>query len=100
MAEKILEKIHYGDDDYVVHSPLVTQTATSTNANYEVLFSGTADNTTRTEGARKNSNLTFNPSTGTLSATTFSGNVSASKLIIPVNPSTTPTENGEMWITT
>ena len=44
----------------------VTQTATTTSAAYEVLFSGTADNTTRTEGARKNSNLTFNPSTGVL----------------------------------
>ena len=44
----------------------VTQTATTTSAAYEVLFSGTADNTTRTEGARKNSNLTFNPSTGIL----------------------------------
>lgn len=42
----------------------VTQTATSTNANYEVLFSATADNTTRTEGARKNSNLIFNPAVG------------------------------------
>ena len=47
----------------------VTQTATSTNANYEILFSETADNTTRTEGARKYSNLTFNPSTGTLKTT-------------------------------
>lgn len=47
----------------------VTQTATNTNATYEVLFSGTADNTTRTEGARKYSNLTFNPSTGTLTTT-------------------------------
>lgn len=46
----------------------VTQTETSTNANYEVLLSYTADNTTRTEGARKSSNLTFNPSTGGLSA--------------------------------
>lgn len=44
----------------------VTQTATTTNAAYEVLFSGTADNTTRTEGARKNSNFKFNPSTGLL----------------------------------
>jgi hypothetical protein len=51
----------------------VTQTATATNANYEVLFSVTADNTTRTEGARKNNNLTFNPSSGTLTATNFSG---------------------------
>lgn len=51
----------------------VTQTATSTNANYEVLFSATADNTTRTEGARKYSNLTFNPSTGTLTTNFFVG---------------------------
>lgn len=51
----------------------VTQTATTTSANYEVLFSSTADNTTRTEGARKNSNLTFNPSTGNLHATMFNG---------------------------
>ena len=51
----------------------VTQTATSTNANYEVLFSVTADNTTRTEGARKASNLKFNPSTGNLQATQLNG---------------------------
>ena len=53
----------------------VTQTATTTSAAYEVLFSGTADNTTRTEGARKNSNLTFNPSTGVLTATKFDGKI-------------------------
>ena len=47
----------------------VTQTATTTDAAYEVLFSNTADNTTRTETARKNSNLKFNPSTGSLYAT-------------------------------
>lgn len=51
----------------------VTQTSTSTNANYEVLFSATADNTTRTEGARKYSNLKFNPSTGNLQATQLNG---------------------------
>ena len=51
----------------------VAQTATTTNANYEVLFSVTADNTTRTEGARKNSNLKFNPSTGNLQATQLNG---------------------------
>lgn len=44
----------------------VTQTATTTDATYEILFSGTADNTTRTETSRKNSNLKFNPSTGSL----------------------------------
>ena len=51
----------------------VTQTATTTDANYEVLFSVTADNTTRTEGARKNSNLKFNPSTGNLQVTQING---------------------------
>ena len=44
----------------------VTQTATTTNAAYEVLFSATADNTTRTEGAGKTSTLRFNPSVGAL----------------------------------
>lgn len=58
----------------------VTQTATSTNSNYEVLFSGTADNTTRTEGARKNSNLRFNPSTGALQANKLQGIDSSGKV--------------------
>ena len=58
----------------------VTQTATNTNADYEVLFSATADNTTRTEGARKYSNLKFNPSTGKLTATTLAGNISGDYL--------------------
>ena len=44
----------------------VTQTATTTNANYEILFGETADNTTRTEGARKATTLRFNPSKGAL----------------------------------
>ena len=42
----------------------VTQTASNTNATYEVLFSGSANNNTATEGVKKYSNLTFNPSTG------------------------------------
>ena len=44
----------------------VIQTATSDSNNYEVLFSGTADNTTRAEETRKTSTLLFNPSTNTL----------------------------------
>ena len=53
----------------------VTQTAdnSSTGTGFEVLFSGTGDNTTRTETSRKSSKLTFQPSTGTLKATKFSG---------------------------
>lgn len=60
-------------NDYDANSN-VTQTATTTNANYEVLFSQTADNTTRTEGARKTSTFRFNPSTNTLSTTNLTLN--------------------------
>lgn len=53
----------------------VTQTADNTSAGtgFEVLFSATGDNTTRTEGSRKSNKLTFQPSTGTLTASKFSG---------------------------
>lgn len=53
----------------------VTQTAdnSSTGTGFEVLFSATGDNTTRTEASRKSNKLTFQPSTGTLTATKFSG---------------------------
>lgn len=44
----------------------VKQTNTTTNSAYEILFSYTADNTQRTEGARKTSTLTYNPSTKAL----------------------------------
>ena len=44
----------------------VTQTAITVDANYEILFSGTADNTTRTEGAGKVDTLRFNPSKGAI----------------------------------
>lgn len=60
----------------------VTQTISSTeNADYRILLSETADDTTRTEGARKDTDLTYNPSTNTLTigtgiltATNYSGN--------------------------
>jgi hypothetical protein len=58
----------------------VKQTPTSTNSTYEVLFSGSADNTEHTENVRKSNGLTFNPSTGVLSATSFSGGVAYSSL--------------------
>jgi len=52
----------------------VTQTADdSTNSNFEVIMSNTADNTTRTEATRKSSKLKFNPSTGNLQATQLNG---------------------------
>lgn len=49
----------------------VTQTNTTSDGDYRVLFSGTADDTSRAENARKSANLKYNPSTGTLSATEF-----------------------------
>lgn len=63
----------------------VSQTNTTTSGNYRVLFSATADDTTRTEGARKSTYLQFNPSGGVLTATKFVGALqgnadSASKL--------------------
>lgn len=47
----------------------VTQTAITTNANYELLFSGTADNTSRTETVNKCNKFLFNPSTGDFKCT-------------------------------
>lgn len=56
----------------------VTQTNTTTNASYNILFSSSSATTdTKTEGAGKSANLTYNPSTGTLSATKFSGDGSS-----------------------
>ncbi len=54
----------------------VTQTnTTGTNAEYRVLFSENANDTTQTVGARKNTNFKYNPSTGAVTATTFIGNL-------------------------
>lgn len=61
------------DSGYITENNKVTQTATSTNTDYEVLFSGTADNTTRTEGVRKNADFKYNPSTGNLQVTKLNG---------------------------
>ena len=57
----------YYSDQYVRQYP------TSTNANYEVLFSYAANNTDQTSLIRKNSNLTFNPNTGNLQTTKLNG---------------------------
>ena len=59
----------------------VTITNTTGNATYDVLFSSSTTTTTnKTEGARKTTNFTFNPSTktltvngGTVTATSFNG---------------------------
>ena len=47
----------------------VTQTESAFNASYEVLFAGTADSTTHTEGVGKSSAVTLNPSSGNLTTT-------------------------------
>lgn len=53
----------------------VTQTITNTtNADYRLLFSATADDTTRTEGARKDTDLRWNPSTNTLNIAASNAN--------------------------
>jgi hypothetical protein len=49
----------------------VSQTNTTADAQYRLLFSGTADDTTRTEGARKSNYAWFNPTSQTLGATKF-----------------------------
>lgn len=55
----------------------VTQTISSTaNANYRVLLSATADDTTRTEGARKDADFYYNPSTNTLTVSNVTGTAS------------------------
>ena len=55
----------------------VKQTNSSGNANYRVLFSSSADDTTKTEGARKSTGLQFNPSTQTLTVANLSGKASS-----------------------
>lgn len=51
----------------------VTQTNTTTNASYRVLFSGNNNDTTETTTARKSGKLLFNPNTGDLTAERFVG---------------------------
>lgn len=51
----------------------VAQTNTTTSADYRVLFSDGANDTTETKGVRKNANLKYNPNTGNLQATQLNG---------------------------
>lgn len=53
----------------------VTQTNTTGNASYRILFSGNANDTSETTTARKSGKLLFNPSTGALTSTAFIGNL-------------------------
>ena len=62
----------------------VVQTNSTGNSDYRVLLGNTADDTTRTEGARKSSYLKFNPSAKRLTTTNISvsGTVSGSNWYI------------------
>ena len=57
MAKIIKNGIEYGGNT----DNKVTQTATNTSTVYEVLFSGSNNNTTATEGVRKTDTLVYNP---------------------------------------
>lgn len=62
-----ITKINLNGTEYGVGTDTdtkTTQTNTTDSANYRILMSQTADNTTRTEGARKSANFYANPSTG------------------------------------
>lgn len=59
----------------------VLQTVTNTSEDYRVLFSYTANDATTTEGVHKSSKLKFNPSTGVLTSTKFSGKLDWSDLL-------------------
>ena len=63
-----------------VEDKKVEQVNTTTNNSYRILFSNSADDTTKTEGARKSAKLLFNPSTGALTATVLIGKLNWSNL--------------------
>ena len=53
----------------------VTQTNTTGNVEYRVLFSENANDTTETVGTRKNTKFKYNPSSGAVTATEFIGSL-------------------------
>lgn len=64
----------FGNGSGLTNISNITSNATSFNATHYPLFSGTL---TGNDSANTNSNLTYNPSTGTFTATAFVGNGSA-----------------------
>lgn len=59
---------------YVDSDEKVKQENTTTNADYRVLFSNGANDTTETKTARKSTKLKFNPNSGNLVTTKLNGN--------------------------
>ena len=73
----------------------VTQTETTTNDYYELLFSGTADDTTRTEAARKSAYLKINPSNKSLNIVNeYNDTNYKSVAVSPTGVSVLSAENG------
>ena len=69
--------------------------SSTTNADYRVLLSNGANDNDETNITRKDTDFKYNPSTNLLTVGKISG-----LPIIPIDPSTTPTEDGAIWITT
>lgn len=72
VAEGVLSANVTSDNDYRVQQ----KPCTTANDNYELLFSGNANNNNETTTVNKNSNAKINPSTGTITATRFVGTLS------------------------
>lgn len=64
----------------IIEDKKVEQVNTTTDNSYRLLFSNSADDTTKTEGTRKSAKLLFNPSTGALTATALIGKLDWSNL--------------------
>jgi hypothetical protein len=82
-ANRVYEFVYDGTDYELVGdinsdtNTKVTQTITTTNAEYALLaMADAAATATKTNGARFASGVTLNPSTGTITATTFKGALS------------------------
>ena len=75
MSSEDKYKLDHLEDSGTGANNKVAQINTTTNDVYRLLFSETADDIDRTEGSRKSANLTFNPSTGNVTALTFTGNL-------------------------
>ena len=69
----------------------VKQSPSTANESREVLFAGNTGNTETTGTVGKSNKLYFNPSTGALTATSFSGSVDASNLTGSIDAGRLPT---------
>lgn len=63
------------DKEILFYNDKVQQINTTTDSNYRLLFSNSADDEDEIEKTRKSSNLLFNPQTGVLNSPNFVGNL-------------------------